>query len=231
MRQVPAKARQEMPRTARPRTPRAETECRAPANRPRAGPRPSPPSPRTPRPQGSPPGSARCRASSRTRRRAPSHRRPTGRPASPRRCASRAASHAIGKTPRKCSPMTMMAMPATIESSIRPGAHQRADHAGAGAERDEHRREAGDEQQRGAQRVWRIEPVLRLVVGQPLERGAGEIDQIRRHQRQHAGRQKADEAREQRGEDGHVRRHGALMHGRGAPRKRACTARCDRRLI
>ena len=60
----------------------------SPANRPRAGPRPWPPSPPMPRPQGSRPGSARCRASSRTRRQAPSHRRPTGRPAWQRPSAS-----------------------------------------------------------------------------------------------------------------------------------------------
>ena len=77
----------------------------------------SPPSPRTPRPRGSSPGSGRCTASSRTRRRAPSHRRPTARPASASPCAPAGAASAIGVMPRKCRPMTMMAMPATIDSS------------------------------------------------------------------------------------------------------------------
>ena len=51
----------------------------------------------------------------------------------------------------------------------------------------------------------------RLRLGQPLERGAGEIDEIGRHQRQHARRQKAHEPRKERGEDGDVGGHGALM--------------------
>ena len=49
---------------------------------------------------------------------------------------------------------------------------------------------------------------LGLGVGEPLERGAGEIDKIGRHQRQHAGRQEADQAREQRGGDGDIGAHG-----------------------
>ena len=50
---------------------------------------------------------------------------------------------------------------------------------------------------------------LRLAVGQPLQRSAGEIDEIGRHQRQHAGRQEADQAGEQGGEDGDVGGHGS----------------------
>jgi hypothetical protein len=87
-------------------------------------------------------------------------------------------------------------------------AHQCADQAGAGAEGDEYRRESGDEQSRGENRVA-SHPRRRLRLRDPLERGAGKIDQIRRHQRQHAGRQEAHEARDQRGDNGDVGSHGA----------------------
>ena len=60
-----------------------------------------------------------------------------------------------------------------------------------------------------ASTVSRIDAGLRLVVGQPLQRGAGEIDQIGRHQRQHAGAEKAHQSREQRGQKGHVGCHRA----------------------
>ena len=65
-----------------------------------------------------------------------------------RRAASRCIRNAIGVMPRKCSPMTMMTTPATIAELVRIGAQHRADHAGAGAERHEHRGEAEHEQQR-----------------------------------------------------------------------------------
>ena len=77
---------------------------------------------------------------------------------------------------------------------VRIGAHQRADHAGAGAERDEHGRKAATNSS-AASTVSRLHLRLRLGVGEPLQRGAGEIDEIGRHQRQHAGRQEADQAR------------------------------------
>ena len=69
---------------------------------------------------------------------------------------------------------------------------QPANRAGAGAERDEHGREPGDEQRGGEQHVA-LDQRRRLGAGQPLHGGAREIDQIGRHQRQHAGRQEADQ--------------------------------------
>ena len=88
----------------------------------------------------------------------------------------------------------------------RIGLHQRADRARAGAEGDEHGRETAYEQQR---RANGIAPDQRLGfgVGQPLERSAGEIDEIGRHQRQHAGRQEAQHAREQCGGESDIVGH------------------------
>ena len=86
----------------------------------------------------------------------------------------------------------------------------------ARAERNEHRGEAGDEQTGGDDGVA-PDPGLRLRLRQPLERGAGEIDQVRRHQRQHARRQEAHEAGDQGGEYRHVGSHGAYMRRRGIP--------------
>ena len=71
----------------------------------------------TPPPPGWRRGSARCRASSQARTQAPSNTRPIARPAWRLRGASRASASAIGVRPRKCSPMTMMTMPATMASS------------------------------------------------------------------------------------------------------------------
>ena len=76
----------------------------------------------------------------------------------------------------------------------RIGAQHGADGAGAGAERDEHGGEAEHEQQRRGDRLA-PDPRLGLRIGKPLQRRAGEIDEIGRHQRQHAGRQKAQHAR------------------------------------
>src|SRR5262249_27187321 len=96
---------------------------------------------------------------------------------------------------------------------VRIKAHQRADHARAGAERHEYRREPGDEQD-GRDDGVAFHQRRRLILRQPLERGAGQINEIGRHQRQHAGRQKAHEAGKERGEDGdggdHAPKYGAF---------------------
>ncbi len=89
---------------------------------------------------------------------------------------------------------------------VRIEAQHRADHARARAERDEHGGETGNEQAGGKHRLA-FDLSLRLRLGQPLERRAGEIDEIGRHQRQDAGREKAHEARKERGEDGDVSSH------------------------
>ena len=47
-----------------------------------------------------------------------------------------------------------------------------------------------------ASNVSRLHARVGLIVGKPLQRGARHIDEIRRHQRQHAGRQERDQARE-----------------------------------
>ena len=102
--------------------------------------------------------------------------------------------------------MTMMAMPATIASSLRVKAQQRADHAGACTERDEDGREPRHEQGGSEHRIA-LHPRWRLLVREALERGAGKIDEIGRHQRQHAGRQEAHQAGKERGEDRDVGCH------------------------
>src|SRR5262249_16152576 len=56
-----------------------------------------------------------------------------------------------------------------------------------------------------------------LRLGKALERGAGEIDEIRRHQRQHAGREEAHQTGDQRGEDRDVGSHGTYMRCRRRP--------------
>jgi hypothetical protein len=77
-----------------------------------------------------------------------------------------------------------MTMPATIESCA-DHSRIRLPKGGAGAERDEHRREAEHEHQRS--RHHRASGGLRgLVMGHMLDGRAGEIDQIGRDQRQHA---------------------------------------------
>ena len=90
----------------------------------------------------------------------------------------------------------------------RPRLDERADGARARAEGDEHGREAGDEQQRREHRLA-LDLPLGLGIGETLERSAGEIDEIGRHQRQHAGRQEAQQPGEERGGEGDVGTHGA----------------------
>ena len=52
-------------------------------------------------------------------------------------------------------------------------------------------------------------------------RRTGQVDEIGRHQRQHAGRQEADDARNERGEDGNVGSHGARCDVTALPCKSA----------
>ena len=75
----------------------------------------------------------------------------------------------------------------------RPGADQAADEGRAGTERDEHGGEAEHEHQRRAHHRA-LRGGRAFFVGDVLDGGAGQIDQIGRHQRQHAGRQEADKA-------------------------------------
>ena len=49
-------------------------------------------------------------------------------------------------------------------------------------------------------------------MGNMLDGGAGEVDQIGRHERQHAGRQEADQAGDQRGGNGDIVHHTLSMH-------------------
>ena len=97
----------------------------------------------------------------------------------------------------------MMTMPARIENSRRPGADEAADKGGAGAERHEHGGEAEHEhQRRGHHRALR--GLCTLVIGDVLDGRAGQVDQIGRHQRQHAGRQEADQAGKKRRRDRNI---------------------------
>ena len=68
----------------------------------------------------------------------------------------------------------------------RIGAQHGADRARAGAKRHEHGGEAEHEQEGGEERLA-PHARLDLGVGEAFERGPGEIDEVRRHQRQHAG--------------------------------------------
>ena len=99
----------------------------------------------------------------------------------------------------------------------RPHLNHRADRARAGAERDEHRGKSGDEQQRRKHGLA-LDPRLGLGIGEALQRGAGEIDEIGRHQRQHAGRQKAQQPANSAAAKVMSALMGALMRHRGTPR-------------
>jgi hypothetical protein len=78
--------------------------------------------------------------------------------------------------------MMMMTMPATIESS--------ADQARIRHQRGGHHRA--------------LRSLGGFVIADMLDGRAGQIDQIGRHQRQHAGRQEADETGDQGRRDGNV---------------------------
>ena len=85
----------------------------------------------------------------------------------------------------------------------RPGADQAADQGGTGAERHEDGGKTQHEHQR--RRHHRPLGGLRgVVVGDMLDGRAGEIDQIGRHQGQHAGGQEADETGNQGRRDGNI---------------------------
>jgi hypothetical protein len=83
-----------------------------------------------------------------------------------------------------------------------------------GAERDEDRGEAGDEgeggdQQRqtdGRRRYGRTAALARLAA-KLIDRHAGHVAEIRRHERQHAGRQEGNRARAERADIGNVDSH------------------------
>ena len=119
-----------------------ERHAEARANRPRAGPRPWRPWPWRPRPPGLPPGSARCTASSRARRQAPSHRRPKARRASASSMRACRYEQADRREPEKVQAHDDDGDAGDDRELVRVKAHQRADRAGAGAERDEDGREA-----------------------------------------------------------------------------------------
>src|SRR5215468_2542576 len=89
---------------------------------------------------------------------------------------------------------------------VRIKPHQRAHHAGTGAERHEHRGETGHEQERRDDGIA-FHQRWRFRLRQPLERGPRQIDEIGRYQRQHARRQKAHEAGKEGGKDGDVGGH------------------------
>ncbi len=113
--------------------------------------------------------------------------------------------------------MTMMAMPAMMLSS-RDHIWTTAPIALALAPNATNTVEKPATNSSAANTVSRLTRRLRLGIGEPLQRGAGEIDEIGRHQRQHAGRQEAQQAREQRGGEGDVGTHGRLDAPSDAPR-------------
>jgi len=100
--------------------------------------------------------------------------------------------------------------PGQNSNLVRVETQQRTDRARTGAERHKYAREPGDEQHRRSER-FAPHPPLRLRIRKPLQRGAGKIDQIGRYQRQHAGRQKAHQPRQQRGYNRGIRGHGGYM--------------------
>ncbi len=106
--------------------------------------------------------------------------------------------------------MMMMTMPATIESS--------ADQARIRLPiRDALAPSATNTVEKPSTNITaeiitaRFDDALALVIGDMLDGGAGQIDQIGRHQRQHAGRQKADEAGDQRGRDRDIVHHALIV--------------------
>ena len=79
-----------------------------------------------------------------------------------------------------------------------------AKHRGAGPQRDENRRKSQHETQRRKKGAALLGNGCAIAVGQLIERGAGDEAQIGRHQRQHAGAQKTDGARQQCGLQGNM---------------------------
>ena len=92
--------------------------------------------------------------------------------------------------------------PGRDRQSMAPLPEHRSQRRRGRAQADEHGREAGHEQDRGDENVA---PRLRLaLVGQRFDARAREIAKIGRRQRQHAGRNKREEARAERGGKGNV---------------------------
>ena len=84
------------------------------------------------------------------------------------------------------------------------GGEQLAGDARGGAENDEHRGEAEHEGDRG-QHDRRVDVARRLVLaGELVESRAAEEAEIRRHERQHAGREEAQQPGDQRADIGDV---------------------------
>jgi len=87
-----------------------------------------------------------------------------------------------------------------------PGADQRADHARTCTKCNEYRAETEHEQD-GCEHS--VAPCSRraLTFGETFKRGAGHIDQIGGHQRQHAGREKTHQPGDQRGKNTDINGH------------------------
>lgn len=101
----------------------------------------------------------------------------------------------------------------------RPGSDQPADQRSAGAERHEHRGKAEHEQKR-RHHDRALGGRGRLVALNMLDRGARQVDQIGRNQRQDARREEADESGNQRRRDRNIL-HDAVeaISGTGTARK------------
>ncbi len=85
----------------------------------------------------------------------------------------------------------------------RPGANEAADERRTGAKRHEHGGKAEHEHQR-RDHHRALGSLHALVIGDMLDGRAGEVHQIGRHQRQHAGRQEADQASQDRCRDRYI---------------------------
>ena len=75
------------------------------------------------------------------------------------------------------------------------------------AERHEDGRESEDEQDGGHRDFRRPDPLLAVRLGEFVERVAGDVAKIGRHQRQDAGRQEAQDACQEGGADRYVHGH------------------------
>src|SRR4029079_12241219 len=82
--------------------------------------------------------------------------------------------------------------------------------AGAGAQSNEDGGKT-EHEERSAEHGRAPDLRIGFLVRQALERQAGEIDEIGRRQRQHAGRQEADQPGDQRGGYGDIGGHGSSM--------------------
>jgi two-component sensor histidine kinase len=91
----------------------------------------------------------------------------------------------------------------------RPGADQCSDQGGAGAERHEHGGKSEHEHDRRYHHRT-LRRRHRLFILEVLDGRAREVDQIRRHQRQHARRQKTDQAGNQRRGDRDIMNHAVV---------------------